>query len=137
MNLFAMKSSSPSILILGAGVRAGKLYQEFVEQKPHGSSAIIGFVPLEERDDAIPESLLLKCDETLAQLVGRSKAREIVIVKDYPEQSCSTQELLDCKIAGTRLSDLDGFLQRMRQADESRWDGFEALLVLFRRFDWR
>lgn len=137
MNLFARKASSPSVLVLGAGVAAARIYKEVVEQNSLSRSPIIGFVPLEERDSLIPESLILQSSETLAQLAERTRASEIVVVQDHPAQACSTQQLLDCKMAGIRLSDLEGFLQRMCGDDDSGWDGLDALWMYFRRFHWR
>lgn len=137
MNLFARKSSSPSVLVLGAGVAAVRIYKEVVEQNPQSPSPIIGFVPLDKKDSLIPDSLILQSSKTLVQLAGSMRASEIVIAQDHPNQSCSTQQLLDCKMSGIRLSDMEGFLQRMRGDDDSKWDGLDALWMYFRRIDWR
>jgi len=100
MKLFRKKSPSPTILILGAGKRAGNLYREKVEPKPRAQSPILGFVPLEEPDNAIPENLILPRKETLMQLTKRMKVSEIVVVQDHPAQKSPVQQMLNCKLVG-------------------------------------
>lgn len=39
------------------------------------------------------------------------------------------QQLLDCKLAGIELSDLDSFLERVRSGNNFQEKGFEPLLV--------
>lgn len=134
---FAKKSSLPSILILGAGVTAGRIYREVVEQRPQTQNPIIGFVSLGEIDSEIPGSLILKTRETLSQLARRLRVSEIVVAQDHPNQVCSTQELLDCKLEGVRLSDMEYFLRRISRGDETRRHRFHALLPYFRRNYWR
>lgn len=131
MNLFAKKSYTPVVLILGAGERAGKLYKEIETQKFRFQCTIRGFVPLEELNSVFPEDLILDSDETLAKLAGRLKVDEIVIVQDYPDQKCPVQHLLDCKMAGIQLSDLDSFLTRVRVDSASPEESYEPLLVNF------
>lgn len=137
MVLFARKCSFPSVLILGAGVHARRIYKEVVEQRPQSQSPIIGFLPLGEMDSFIPDSLILRTRETLSQLARRLRVSEIVVVQDRSGQSCSTQELLDCKLAGIRLSNMECFLQRVCQDDETRRGRLHALVPYFKRSYWR
>lgn len=131
MNLFAKKSSTPVVLILGAGERAGKLYKEIEAHSSLVPCTIRGFVPLEDLNGAIPEHLILNSEVTLAKLAERLEVDEIVIVQDYPDQKCPVQHLLDCKMAGVQLSDLDSFLVRVRVANASPEESYEPLLVNF------
>ena len=134
MNLFTKSSSSQTVLILGAGERAGHLYKEIVEPKPRAQCPIIGFVPLEEQDSAIPENLILQCQETLVQLTRKMKVSEIVVVQDHPAQNSPVQQLLNCKLAGIRLSDVDSFLKRVRDKSNLHGRKFNSLLAIFDRF---
>ena len=129
MNLFAEKTSSHAVLILGAGKRAGKLYQEIVKSKIQGQCSIGGFVPLEEQDSAIPQELILQGDDALVRLAREMEISEIVIVQDHPAQKCPMQQLLDCKLAGIELSDLDSFLERVRGENNLQEEYFEPMMV--------
>ena len=137
MNLFRRRSSSPTILILGAGERAGHLYKEIVEPKPRAQSHILGFVPLEEQDSVIPENLILHCKETLMPLAKRMKVSKIVVVQDHPAQKSPVQQLLNCKLAGIQLSDVDSFLKRVRGRSNLQENKFGSSLTIFDRFHWR
>lgn len=129
MNPFAKQSETPAVLILGAGKRAGKLYQEVMKLNSQVLSPISGFVPLEEKDAAIPENLILQSETTLMQLVKELQVTEIVIVQDHPSQDCPMQQLLNCKMAGVQLNDLDSFLERIHSEHEFYEDSLEPLLV--------
>ncbi len=124
MNLFARKISPRAVLILGAGVLAAKIYRDAVTSKSRLQYAIKGFVPLQEKDSVIPSNLLLQGKETLAQLAKKMKVSEIVIARDNPTQQCSIQQLLDCKMAGVKLSDLQSFRQRVSKLSTRRDEYF-------------
>lgn len=127
MNLFTTISSSPTVLVLGAGKRAGNLYREIVETEASVQNAILGFVPLEARDKLIPERLLFSSDESLLQLARREKVSEIVVVTDHPTQQAPVQQLLDCKLCGIQLSDADSFLTRVYDGSYPRRHSTNAL----------
>jgi len=129
MNPFAKNTTSPNVLILGAGKRAGKLYQEVMETKSQVLPALSGFVPLEDQDAAIPENLILQNERTLTELVKELQVTEIVIIQDHPAQQCPMQQLLNCKMAGVALSDLDTFLERLYAELYELEENFEPLLV--------
>ena len=131
MKLFAKKSFTPVVLILGAGERAGKLYKEIAARKSRVQCSIRGFVLLEDRSSAIPEDLILTPKDTLEKLAVALEVSEIVIIQDRADQKCPIQELLDCKMAGIQLTDLDSFLQRVRVDSEIPEADFEPLLVNF------
>lgn len=127
MYLFAKKSSSHAVLILGAGKQAVKLYNEM--QNSRAQCHISGFVLLEEQDSAIPEELILQSDDSLMRLARKMEISEIVIAQDHPAQKCPMQQLLDCKLAGIELSDQDSFLERVREENNFQEEDFEPLLV--------
>lgn len=129
MTLFAKQSLMPNVLILGAGMRAAKLYQELVEPEYRIPCSIKGFVPLEEQDSALPEHLVLSSADTLAALARKLQITEIVIVQDDPAQSCPMQELLSCKLAGIELSSLDSFLAKVHENSDLPEAEYDALLV--------
>ena len=129
MNPFAKNTATPNVLILGAGMRAGKLYQEVMEIKSQALPALSGFVALEDKDAAIPENLILPLESTLTQLVKDMQVTEIVVIQDHPAQQCPMQQLLNCKMAGVALSDLDTFLERLYAEFYEFEENFEPLLV--------
>jgi len=134
MKLFAKYFTPPTVLILGAGERAGNLYREIVEPEPRIQCPIIGFVPLEEQDSVIPENLILQCKESLAQLAEKMKVSEIVVVQDHPEQKSPVQQLLNCKLAGIQLSDMDSFLTRVRKKSDLQGEKFNSFWTILDRF---
>ena len=136
MKLFGKYSTPPTVLILGAGERAGNLYREIVEPKPRVQCPIVGFVPLEEQDSVIPENLILQRKESLVQLAEKMKVSEIVVVQDHPAQKSPVQQLLNCKLAGIRLSDVDSFLTRVRKKSDLQGEKINSLWTIFDRFHW-
>lgn len=117
MILFTKKPSLPAVLILGAGKRAAGIYSEVVARKSSIQCTVRGFIPLEEKDSGIPENLIVESKDALLELAGTLNVSEIVVVQDHPTQQYPIQELLNCKVAGIKLSDWDSFLSKMQ--DES------------------
>ncbi len=70
-------------------------------------------------------------------LAKRMKVSKIVVVQDHPAQKSPVQQLLNCKLAGIQLSDVDSFLKRVRGRSNLQENKFGSSLTIFDRFHWR
>lgn len=99
------------VLILGAGKQAAELRvvnSSFV----YRGFDIVGFVTLENDTVIIPNPMHLTDDIKLADIVEREKVDEIVIAIDDRRKKLPVDELLDLKMSGLTVLDLQSFYER-------------------------
>ena len=143
------------ILILGTGEAAAVVEQTLRSSDPNAQ--VIGFVAgPNEREPVVPAHQVLPMQQSLAQTALRADVSEVVVaLTERRGGSMPLRELLDCKINGIQVSDInthfektlgqiligyvkadwlifgDGFDQgRMRSAIKRVFDIFSALLLL-------
>ena len=79
------------------------------------SPNIVGYLPLRATRHAIEPSRILPADGSLHNMVRRYGVDEIVIaVRDRRGGNLPMQELLECKLAGVKVTDLSSFIERER-----------------------
>lgn len=100
------------VLIYGAGKRASRLL-ELRRRSDQRGFRIVGFIPA-ERDDHImdDERVIRDTSDTLLGIARDRRATEIVVAVDDRRKDFRIAELLECKLAGIRVVDLLGFLER-------------------------
>ncbi|ARN74505.1 TIGR03013 family XrtA/PEP-CTERM system glycosyltransferase [Oceanicoccus sagamiensis] len=103
------------ILVLGAGQRAAKIIQR-IEAEQFIGSEIIGFIPSDPDEPVVDRSLLLDPVAGLRELVERLEIDEILVAIDERRRDKGSffplQELLDCKLSGTRITEVVEFYER-------------------------
>ncbi len=110
VQLFRSKPSN--VLILGADGRAAILATQ--ARQPSNSDTILvkGFVAIPGQPIEVTGSLIFKLDSSLLRKVQILQINEIVIAADDMKAGCGTQQLLDCKLSGIRITDRASFLTR-------------------------
>jgi sugar transferase (PEP-CTERM system associated) len=103
------------ILVLGAGVRAAKIIERIAQRQLQGST-IVGFVPSDSEPALISADLLLDPISGIQHLVAKHKVDEILIAIDERRRDRGSffplEELLDCKLSGTLITEAVDFYER-------------------------
>lgn len=98
------------ILVLGAGNRATKLLQtKPAEQR---GFTFVGFIHVEGEADLIKRDKLIPKDATLLELSERLEIDEIVVAVDDRRRDFPLDELLDCKMSGIDVIEVQSFFER-------------------------
>ena len=99
------------VLVYGAGNNAARLARLRRRADQRGFK-ILGFVPAEEEDIAVPEDRLVRFDERLFEYAKEHGVEEIVVAMDDRRRNFPLKELLDCRLAGILISEQVTFLER-------------------------
>lgn len=103
------------ILVLGTGRRASAILQAMKSGQFIGCD-IVGFVRTDSDSLAIPEEWLTHSDSDMRSLVKKHRIDEIVVAVDERRRDSGSyfpiEELLDCKLAGTRITEVVELYER-------------------------
>jgi sugar transferase (PEP-CTERM system associated) len=105
-------SARARILIFGAGTAARDVSETLRKNDPNAD--IVGFVPgPNEREAAVPAHRILPIDDTLPALARRLGVDEIVVaLTERRAGSMPLRQLLDCKVAGVKVHDLNTHFEK-------------------------
>jgi sugar transferase (PEP-CTERM system associated) len=98
------------VLVLGNGQRAGQLElvnSEFV----HRGFEIVGYVAM-DNETSINNPIVLDDKNNLVSLVAEYKVDEVVIAVDDRRKTLPVDDLLDIKLSGVHVMDLQTFYER-------------------------
>lgn len=98
------------VLVLGSGQRAGQLElvnSEFV----HRGFEIVGYVAM-DNEQSIHNPIILDEKNNLVTLVAEYKVDEVVIAVDDRRKTLPVDDLLDIKLSGVHVMDLQTFYER-------------------------
>ncbi|MBI3563126.1 MAG: TIGR03013 family PEP-CTERM/XrtA system glycosyltransferase [Gammaproteobacteria bacterium] len=116
------------VLVLGTGKIAGALMELRRKVDQFGFS-ILGYIHLRGEHDLIPESKILKINNTLAHYANEHDVDEIVLAIDDRRKGIPMQELLDCKMHGVDIIDVVSFFER--ETGKIRIDQLQPSWLLF------
>jgi len=107
-----MPAKRTRLLIFGAGSAAQVVSQTLAKADPNAD--IVGYVAgPNERETAVPRQLLLESDGTLQQMAHRLGVDEIVVaLTERRAGSMPLRQLLDCKVSGTKVYDLNTHFEK-------------------------
>lgn len=99
------------VLVLGTGKRAGTLamLRRRVDQR---SFTIVGFIHIKGEHDQVDSSRIINSEASLAHVAEQYEADEIVVALDDRRRGFPVHELLDCKMSGIEVVDLQTFFER-------------------------
>ena len=108
----AAVSGSTRILIFGAGTAAQVVGETLRANDPN--ALIVGYVPgPNEREPAVPANQILVLNGTLPDLARRLNVDEIVVaLTERRAGSMPLRQLLDCKVSGTKVYDLNTHFEK-------------------------
>jgi sugar transferase (PEP-CTERM system associated) len=101
------------ILVLGAGQNAAQISRNLRRRVDQQGFQIIGHVHVRGEHDVVDESLVMRPDMTLFALAKSLDIDEIVVaVGERRRKGFPVHDLLDCKLSGIDVIDLQSFFER-------------------------
>lgn len=101
------------ILVLGAGQNAAQISHSLRRRVDQHGFQIVGHVHVRGEHDVVDESLVIRPDMTLLALAKSLDVDEIVVaVGERRRKGFPVHDLLDCKLSGIDVIDLQGFFER-------------------------
>ncbi len=99
------------ILVLGSGKRAATMAQ-LRRRVDHRGFFILGFVHIKGEQDSVDKERIINSDIRLIELAQHYEADEVVVAMDDRRRGFPVHELLDCKMSGVEVVDLQTFFER-------------------------
>jgi sugar transferase (PEP-CTERM system associated) len=99
------------ILVIGAGVNAARILTVRRREDRRGFK-VIGFVRVGNEPLKVREDRLLPANGKLVDIAKEHEADEIVVAMDERRQQFPLKELLECRLAGFKISEPITFLER-------------------------
>ena len=101
------------VLVLGAGEKAAQIPRHLRRRVDQQGFSVVGYVHVRGEHDVVDENLVLRPDVPLLALAKELQADEIVVaVGERRRKTFPVHELLDCKMSGVDVIDLQGFFER-------------------------
>ena len=101
------------ILVLGAGQNAAQISRNLRRRVDQQGFHIVGHVHVRGEHDVVDEALVIRPDMTLFALAQSLDIDEIVVaVGERRRKGFPVHDLLDCKLSGIDVIDLQGFFER-------------------------
>lgn len=119
----------PRVLVVGTG-RDARMVQQDLTRPLQRSVEIVGFLPVSggERIEVEPGEVLPP--GSLLEVVRNLRVDEVIVaVRERRGGVLSLRELLDCKLAGTRILDLSTFFERVQ--GQVRLDSLRASWLIY------
>lgn len=99
------------VLVVGCGQRAGELSVVNSSYIYRGFE-IVGYITLEDEPISVPHAIALNEKIRLTDIVEAANVDEIVIAVDDRRKKLPVEELLDIKMSGVQIMDLQTFYER-------------------------
>jgi len=100
-------------LVVGTGSRAAQI-ESLLSDRGHASNTeVVGYIPMGGSHHFVDHVRILNTKDALPDLVCRLQISEIILaVRDRRDGGMPVQELLKCKLRGTRIVELSSFFER-------------------------
>ncbi|MBD9357733.1 TIGR03013 family XrtA/PEP-CTERM system glycosyltransferase [Methylomonas albis] len=99
------------VLVVGCGQRAGEL-SVVNSSYIYKGFEIVGYITLEDEPISVPHAIALNEKIRLTDIVEAANVDEIVIAVDDRRKKLPVEELLDIKMSGVQIMDLQTFYER-------------------------
>lgn len=104
-NIFTVK-----VLVLGVGNSAASLLQAS-QSNASSSFSLEGFITTPEQTRVIPENRVIELDKSMLSIARDLNVSQIIVALDDRRKGYPVQHLLDCKMAGIKITDPVTFLE--------------------------
>ncbi|MDH5545622.1 MAG: TIGR03013 family PEP-CTERM/XrtA system glycosyltransferase [Gammaproteobacteria bacterium] len=112
IKLVHRESWQKRILILGAGSKASIIEKRLKRKTDRRGFHIVGYVSLPEESQQIPDSLIVKPETALVDYCKEHDIDELVVAITDRRKHFPVDELLDCKLSGIEVVELQTFFER-------------------------
>jgi sugar transferase (PEP-CTERM system associated) len=118
------------VLVLGTGTRAVNV-DVLVNSNPGSANLnIVGFLPLMATQHHVQPSRILPPEQSVVDAVHKYAVNEIIVaVRDRRGGALPMEELLECKLAGVKVTELSHFFERER--GQLRLDSLNTSWLIF------
>ena len=100
-------------LVLGTGSRAAQIETLLSGRGQVSNTEIVGYLPMGGSHHFVDHDRILDTRESLPELASRLQIGEIILaVRDRRDGGMPVQDLLKCKLRGTRILELSSFFER-------------------------
>jgi sugar transferase (PEP-CTERM system associated) len=99
------------VLVFGCGQRAASIAR-LRRRSDRRGFVVVGYVKPDEEECAIPADQLILSGEKLQSICDRMNVDEVVVAMDDRRRAFPILELLECRLAGTDVTELLTFLER-------------------------
>ena len=100
------------VIVAGVGKKAALIEQLLKRRADRRGFKIVGYVPINDEKVHLDQSLLIQHNMTFFQLCEMHDADEIVVAITDRRKGMPVEELLDCKMSGIEVVDLQTFFER-------------------------
>jgi sugar transferase (PEP-CTERM system associated) len=101
------------VLVLGAGERAAQIPRQLRRRVDQQGFTVVGYVHVRGEHDVVDEEEVIRPDVTLLALAKELEVDEIVVaVGERRRKGFPVHDLLDCKLSGIDVIDLQEFFER-------------------------
>ncbi len=100
------------VLVYGCGQRAATSIANLRRRSDRRGFVVIGYVQPDGEECSVPTAELIASNATLQQVCEQQNIDEVVVAMDDRRRAFPLLELLDCRLAGTDVSELLTFLER-------------------------
>jgi sugar transferase (PEP-CTERM system associated) len=100
------------VLVWGAGARARAIGKRLRRHTDQRGFRIVGYVRAPGDGGDIPKGPLFRANCGLVRLALRNRIEEIVVAMDDRRKGFPTDDLLECRLRGIKVTDLLTFLER-------------------------
>ncbi len=100
------------VLVVGAGKKATLIDSYFKRRTDRRGFSIVGYLEVPGEEQEVADKQVLRLDSTLVDYVQSHDIDELVIAISDRRNRFPVDEILDCKMAGIDVIDLQGFFER-------------------------
>jgi sugar transferase (PEP-CTERM system associated) len=98
------------VLVAGIGKQAAEI-ERLVRSQKNSPTVILGFYPIKDDACEVDRSRIITTNESLIEIVQRTRAKEIVVAVD-DRRGMSTERLLEARMAGVSITNYLNFIER-------------------------
>lgn len=103
------------VMVLGAGNKANLIAQRLRRKSDQRGFDLVGYLPVSDQDNLVDGRLLANHSQSLLKLARKLGIEEIVVAVDDQRSGMPVDQLLECKLAGVRITDVLTFIEREAQ----------------------
>lgn len=113
MKFLGQEGLKRRVLVLGAGEKAAQIPRQMRRRVDQQGFTVVGYVHVRGEHDVVDEALVIRPDVTLLALARQLDVDEIVVaVGERRRKSFPVHDLLDCKLSGIDVIELQEFFER-------------------------
>lgn len=112
IKLVDRKALNKRVLVLGVGKKARLMESLLKRRTDRRGFSIVGYVPLADEEVLISKDKLIEHASTLNELVLQHDVDEIVLAITDRRKTFPVEELLDCKMSGVHVVEIQSFFER-------------------------